>query len=432
MLLDLSPLRRHRDFRFVFAGQLVSAFGSFLTYVALPVEIYELTKSSAVVGLLGTVQLVPLAATALWGGAVADSFDRRRLLLGCETLLMCGSLALTANSFLPHPSVALLFVIAAFMSAVTGVHTPALESLTPKLVTADELPAVSALASLRGTSAAIAGPALAGVCIATVGLPFTFAIDAATFALSLGALSAIRAMPPADSAPPVGLSSIVEGIKYAASRPELIGTYLVDFIALTLAMPMAVFPALAEAGDWGAHAIGYLYSSMSAGAFVVTLFSGWTKRVERRGAAVVVAAGAWGIAIAALGRATSLPVAVACLVVAGGADMVSGLFRMTIWNETIPSELRGRMAGIEQISYTSGPLIGNARAGFAAERFGLARSITWGGILCVAGVAATVPILPAFWRYRTPRNSAKDGPGAGSPAAQNEPAGTAGKTLPGA
>ena len=399
MFLDLSPLRRHRDFRYVSIGQLVSAFGSFLTYVALPVQIYELTKSSWAVGMVGAVQLVPLAVTSLWGGAVADAIDRRRLLLWSEALLMCGSLTLTVNSMLRHPSVALLFIVAAFMSAANGFHRPALESLTQKLVPVEDLPAVSALSSLRNTGAAIAGPALAGVCIATLGLPFTFGADAFTFAVSLFAVSAIRAMPPAENAPDAGLASIIEGLRYAASRPELIGTYVVDIVAMTFAMPVAVFPALAT--QWGgAGAAGYLYSAMSVGGLVVTLFSGWTRNVKRRGAAVVIAAALWGAAIIALGYASSLPIALLCLALAGGADMVSGLFRMTIWNETIPSGLRGRMAGIEQLSYMTGPLLGNARAGFMAERLGLSRSIRLGGLVCVACVVACVPLLPAFWRYR--------------------------------
>jgi MFS family permease len=206
-------------------------------------------------------------------------------------------------------------------------------------------------------------------------------------------------MPPAGESPPAGLASILQGLRYAASRPELIGTYVVDMVAVTFAMPMAVFPALAS--QWGgSNAAGYLYSAMSLGALLVTLSSGWTKKVERRGAAVVIAATLWGVAITALGFARSLPTAIACLVFAGAADMVSGLLRMTIWNETIPSHLRGRMAGIEQLSYMSGPLLGNARAGFAAERLGLARSIMGGGIVCVAGVLGCIPILPAFWRYR--------------------------------
>jgi MFS family permease len=269
-------------------------------------------------------------------------------------------------------------------------------------VNAGDLPAVSALTSLRGTSAAIAGPALAGVSIALFGLPFTFGLDAATFAVSLLALSAIRAVPPPSDARAPGLASIVEGLAYAASRPELIGTYVVDFVAVSLAMPVAVFPALAS--QWGgSNAAGYLYSAVSAGALTVTLLSGWTSKVERRGAAVVIAAGLWGAAVAALGYARSLPVALVCLALAGAADMVSGLFRMTIWNETIPSGLRGRMAGIEQIAYSSGPLLGNARAGLMAQRFGLARAVTWGGLACVACVAACVPLLPAFWSYRAPK-----------------------------
>ena len=401
MLLDISPLRRHRDFRLVFVGQLVSAFGSFFTYVALPVQIFELTHSSTVVGLLGTVQLVPLAFAALWGGAVADALDRRTLLLRCEGLMTCGSLVLVGNALLPQPSVALLFVVAAFMSAVNGFHRPALEAITQKLVTFGELRAVSALTSFRGATASIAGPALAGVCIAALGLPLTYVVEVATFAVSLAALAAIRSMPPAEHAQPAGLRTILEGLRYAAGRPELLGTYAVDVVAMTFAMPMAVFPALAEHFG-GAYAVGYLYSAMSVGALLVTIFSAWTRRVERHGAAVLVAALFWGLAILALGYAGSLPVAFACLAAAGAADMVSGLFRMTIWNETIPPTLRGRMAGIEQLSYMTGPLLGNARAGFMAERFGLARSIIWGGLLCVGCVAACGPSLPAFWRYRRP------------------------------
>ena len=398
MLLDISPLRRNRDYRYLFTGQFVSALGSFVTYVALPMQIYTLTHSSLTVGLLGTVQLVPLALTALWGGAVADAFDRRRLLIGCELALLACSLALMANALAPQPNVIVLFTLAAVMSAVSGFHSPALESLTPRMVAQAELPAVSSLTTLRGTIAMIGGPALAGVCIKVFGIATTFALDAATFVVSLFALSMIRGIPPPESAPAVSLSSIRDGLRYAASRPELIGTYVVDLTAMCFAMPMAVFPALAE--RWGGAAVGYLYSAMSIGAFLVTLFSAWTRRVQRHGAAVVLAAGAWGMAIVALGFAPSLPLAVLCLAMAGAADAVSGIFRMTIWNETIPGELRGRMAAIEQLSYMTGPLLGNARAGFMAEQFGLGRSIVWGGIACVAGVAASVRALPAFWRYR--------------------------------
>jgi len=399
VLLDVSPLRRHRDFRLLFVGQLVSAFGNFLTYVALPVQIYDLTGSSAIVGLLGAAQLVALAAAALWGGAFADAIDRRRLLLWCEAILALLAIALAVNSLLPRPSVAALFVISGFMSAVTGFHRPALEAMTPRLVEFGELSAVSALSALRRTVASVAGPALAGICIASFGLPMTYLIDVATFLLSLVALGAMRAMPPAPGAKAAGIASIVEGLQYALKRPELVGTYVVDIVAMAFAMPMAVFPALAV-GFGGASAIGYLYSAMSVGALLVTTFSKWTAGVERRGAAVVISAALWGVAIIGLGFAPSLPVAVLCLVLAGAADMVSALFRMTIWNETIPAAIRGRMAGIEQLSYMTGPLVGNARAGFMAEQMGLASSIVWGGVICTVGVIACVPLLPAFWRYQ--------------------------------
>jgi MFS family permease len=399
MLIDLSPLRRHRDYRLLYVGQFVSAFGSFITVVALPVQIYQLTQSSAVVGLLGAAQLVPLALTALWGGALADAMDRRKLLLGAEAMLLCCALLLAWNASRAAPSVALLFVVAALMSALDGFHRPALESLTPRLVTMEELPAVAALSSLRFTTASIAGPALAGVSIAAIGLAATFLVDVLTYAVSFVALWFIRAMPAAERAPRVGLASIVEGLRYAKSRPELIGTYVVDIVAMTFAMPMAVFPAMAAAAG-RPDAVGLLYSSMSVGALALTLFSGWTRRVRRRGAAVVVAAALWGVAIVGLGLAPGLWTAVACLVLAGAADMASGIFRSTIWNETIPSELRGRLAGIEQLSYMSGPLLGNARVGFMAERYGLAPAIAWGGVACVVGVAWCAKALPAFWRYR--------------------------------
>ena len=283
-LLDLTPLRKQRDFRLLFIGQWVSAFGSFMTYVALPVQVYQLTKSSTAVGLVGVVQLIPLVATALWGGAVADAIDRRRLLLGSEALLLLGSLALMGNALLPQPSVAALFVIAAFMSAVNGFHTPALQAMTPRLVDAGDQASVAALMSLRGTTAAIVGPALAGVCIAAFGAPFTYAIDAATFAVSLVAIAQIRSMPPGEGAPRVGLASVLEGLRYAAARPVLIGTYAVDIIAMTFAMPMAVFPALGERYG-GANAAGYLFAALSVGSLLMTLTSGWAKQraAARRG-----------------------------------------------------------------------------------------------------------------------------------------------------
>jgi MFS family permease len=409
MLLDLSPLRRHRDFRFLFLGQLVSFFGSMITYVAVPYQVYQLTASSLLVGLLGTVQLVPLLLFGLWGGAYADAMDRRRLLIRAEGLLMLVSLGLAVNAMVARPSVVVIFVLTGLMSAINGFHRPTLEAMSPLLVDRDELPATAALTSLRGSLGAVAGPAVGGLCIAAFGMGATYLIDVATFAVSLAALASLAAMPAAAEAAKPSLSSIFEGLNYARRHPELLGTYLVDIVAMTFAMPMALFPAMAQ--SWGgARAAGWLYSAMSIGSLLITVFSGWTRRVSRRGAAVIIAAASWGVAVVLLGYAPNLAVAVLCLVLAGAADMVSGLFRTTIWNETIPTHLRGRLAGVEMISYMTGPLLGNARAGWMAGLRSVRFSIVGGGAICIAGVLLCIPLLPSFWRYRPRPNSATPPP----------------------
>jgi MFS family permease len=402
MFLNLAPLRKHRDYRLLYIGQLVSMFGSMITYVAVPYQVFELTHSSFVVGMLGASQLIPLLLFALWGGAYADAMDRRKLLVVSEIVMTAGSLALAINGMLAHSSVVLIFIVSASMSACNGFHRPALDAMTPRLVDREDLTAVSALNFFRFSISAIGGPALGGVCMAALGYPLTYMIDVLSFLVSLVSLAAIRRMPPSDRASRPGIQSIVEGLKYALGRPELIGTYVVDMVAMTFAMPMALFPAMAVA--WGgAKAAGWLYSAMSFGSLLTTVFSGWTSKVNRHGAAVVIAAAIWALAIVFVGFSSSLPLAVVCLAMAGAADSVSGVFRGTIWNETIPSDLRGRLAGVEMISYLSGPLLGNARAGWVASISSNTISIVSGGVICFVGVLLCIPFLPAFWNYSVAR-----------------------------
>jgi len=398
MILDVSPLRKYRDYRLLYIGQLVSLFGSMVTYVAVPVQVYNLTQSSFVVGLLGTIQLVPLLFFALWGGAYADSMDRRRLLIVSEILLALGSAVLALNSLNPHPNVILIFVVTAAMSSLNGFHRPALDALTPRLVERQDLRAVAALSSLRFSLSSIVGPALGGFLIWKLGIASTYTLDVVSFLVSLVALASIRSMPEREKVKP-NLSSIVEGLRYALSRPELIGTYAVDMMAMTFAMPMALFPALAV-GWGGSQAIGYLYSAMPVGALLATLVSGWTSKVDRHGVFVIFGAVIWGIAIIAMGFTSSLPATLLFLGVAGAGDNISVIFRAAIWNETIPSELRGRLAGVEMISYLSGPMLGNTRAGWVASMSSNSFSIASGGITCLAGVLLCIPLLPAFWKYR--------------------------------
>nr|WP_091561738.1 MFS transporter [Micromonospora pattaloongensis] len=398
LALDITPLRQSRDFRLVYSGAAVSSVGSFITYVTVPYQVYKITDDPLLVGLLGVFQLVPLLVMAFVGGALADYLDRRLLVLGGEIAftLLCGVLLL--NSLSDEPHLWLLYLVSALTSAVDGVQRPAMEGLLPRIVTPAQIPAASALNSMRHDVAQLAGPALAGILIASVDLAWVYAIDLATFAFSLVCLAAVRAVPPPPAADRPSLRSVATGLRYARSRPELLGTYLVDINAMFFGMPQALYPFMANKLG-GPAVLGLLYAAPAVGSLLATLTSGWTGRVHRHGLMVVFAAGAWGLAIIGVGLANTLWLALLCLVLAGAADMISGLFRMTIWNQTIPDHLRGRLAGIEMISYSTGPLLGNMRAGLGARVVGIEGSVISGGVLCVLGTLALAAALPKFLRY---------------------------------
>ncbi len=396
--IDVGPLRRHRDFRLLFAGQAVSFFGSMITFVAVPYQAYQLTGSSLVVGLLSLAELGPLLVMAFVGGALADAFDRRRLVQIAEASLALCAGVLAFNAALPSPQLWILFVVGAVTAGLDGIQRPPLDALIPRLVERHELLAASALDSFRGNIGMVAGPAVGGILIATLGLPTTYLIDLVTFGASLAALSLMRAVPPPSGAARPSLRGIVEGFRYAKSRPELVGTYGVDLLAMFFGMPLALFPAFAS-GFGGAGVLGVMYAAIPIGSLLATATSGWTGRVHHHGLAVIWAAAGWGICITAFGFAPNLTLALVALAFAGACDMISGIFRGTIWNTTIPDHLRGRLAGIEQVSYSAGPLLGNLEAGVVASLAGIRASIVSGGVLCVVGVAAAALVLPAFRRY---------------------------------
>ncbi|HET6657896.1 MAG TPA: MFS transporter, partial [Gaiellaceae bacterium] len=361
-------------------------------------QVYHLTGSSLAVGLLSLAALVPLLFTAFIGGALADAVDRRRMLQLAEAGLGVATALLFFNSLLDEPKVWVLFVVTPLMAAIDGFQRPALDSMVPRLVSRDELTAAAALDSLRGEFGMIAGPAIGGILIATIGLPTTYGIDIATYGASVVALALMRAVPPPPDAVPPSVKSIVEGFKYAWSRQELLGSYGVDMVAMFFGMPIALFPAIATQYG-GAEVLGLLYAAPSVGALLASLTSGWAARVHRHGMAIIWAAGAWGLAITVFGLVTNLWVALFFLALAGAADMISGIFRGTLWNQTIPDRLRGRLAGIEQVSYSSGPLLGNLESGVVASLFSVRASVVSGGVLCVVGVAIFAVFLPAFRHY---------------------------------
>jgi MFS family permease len=404
MFLDIAPLRHNTSFRRLFASQFISGMGTMVSYVAVPWQIYQLTQSNAQVGLLGLVQLLPVVICGLLGGAVADRVDRKRLLIGSEALMAACLAGLLANALAAAPSVLAIYALVAVLQGASGFHRPALEALTQKLARPEEFAAVAALSSVRGTVGMVAGPALAGMLLARWGAVGAYMFDFCTFLAALAFLYRIpgTAMDPAEAPAerPNLLADLAEGLRFAWARPELMGTYIVDIVAMAFAFPVALFPAMAAA-DGRTEAVGWLLSAMSVGALAIGLFSGWTGKVTRHGRAVIIAAAVWALGIVALGFAPSLLLGLACLAVAGAADMVSGVFRGTIWNQTIPNTLRGRLAGIEMISYLTGPLIGNARAGFMAEAWGVPVAVWVGGAICLAGVILTGFALPRFWAYRS-------------------------------
>jgi MFS family permease len=396
--MDLSPLRTSRDFRLVFVGGGVSMLGSFITYVSIPYQVFVLTRDPLMVGLLGACEVGPLLFMAFVGGALADYLDRRRLVIIGEVAFAGLTGLLLVNALLGRPQLWLLYVVAGISTAIDGIQRPALDAVIPRLVTPEQIPATSALGSVRMTAASLAGPALAGVLISQVGLTWVYALDLATFAVSLWCLRAMKPVPPPPAAQRPSVRSVLSGLSYARSRQELLGTYLVDLNAMFFGMPMALFPFVANHLG-GPAVLGLLYAAPSAGGLLVVVTSRWMTHVHRHGLAVTLAAAGWGVAIIGFGLARQLWLALVCLALAGLADEISAMFRGIMWNQTIPDRLRGRLAGVEMLSYSVGPTLGNVESGVAARVVGVGGSIVWGGVLCVAGTAALAAALPAFWRY---------------------------------
>lgn len=402
MLINLSLFKRNRNFTLLFIGQFVSLFGTMITAVALPYQIYMETRSTFMVGLLSLVQLLPLLVTALIGGVFADRYHRRQLLLIAETILAIGGFLLAANAYLTTPHLSVLFIVSACMSAFNGLHRPALDSMVQQIVPREDFPTVASLAMFKGSVCMIAGPAIGGLLIATFGVMVTYLIDCITFLISLTALLLMTHIPkPPSTQDASTLAALKAGIKYAFSRQELLGSYLVDFLAMIFGMPTALFPAIALSFGGSAKTLGMLYTAPAIGAFLISISSGWTQNVTRHGAAIAASAFFWGLAIILFGLSTNLWIALIFLVFSGVFDGLSGIFRSIMWNQTIPNHLRGRMSGIEMISYLSGPKLGDTEAGLVAAVFGVTFAIVSGGALCMISVIGCCIFLPKFWRYRS-------------------------------
>jgi MFS family permease len=400
LVVDIAPLRSRPAFRRLWIGQAVSFLLGELTYVALPYQVYQLTGSTLAVGAIALVELVPLLTLTFVGGAAADAVDRRTILLWTEVGMAASVGGLVVNAAVSDPQVWVCFVLAFFTASFASFGAGASRSLVPRLVPEEDFASATALTTLYSNVGAIAGPALAGVLIATIGLAGAYGVGLAGFVASLAAFWTLPRIAPAPDAARVGLASIVEGFRYLRKQRVLLGCFLIDSNAMVFGMPSALFPALAvHEFHAGPEVVGYLYAAPAAGALVASLLSGWIGHVRRQGVIVVVAATLWGLAIVAFGLVGALLPALLLLAAAGAADAVSAVARNTILLATTPDALRGRMSATYLAQVAGAPRLGNLEAGLVASLTNLRFSIVSGGVVCVVGCLLLAAAFPALVRY---------------------------------
>jgi MFS family permease len=400
LALDWSPLRGVH-FRRLWLAQAVSLLGSEIGLVTVSYQVYQLTGSSLLVGLLSLAQLIPMLTLTILGGAFADTMDRRRLMLLQQAGMIVGTSFTIVNAALPHPHVWPCFVAMLLSSAAFAFGVGAQNALIPRIVGDDQLAAANNLNALVGSLGAVVGPALAGALLGTVGVLPAYIVDTATFSATLVAVWFLPALPPegAEDDRPT-FRSIADGFRFLVGNKVILGFMLVDTNAMIFGMPTALFPALAVHHFHHAGYVGYLFAGFSAGALVVSALGGWMNHLRRQGLAVTVAAMVWGGAIAGFGLTTALWPALVLLAVAGGADQISAILRATMLLELTPDALRGRLIGIEFAQVTSAPALGNFEAGIVASLASVRAAVVSGGLVCIAGCAIVAAAVPALVRYR--------------------------------
>ena len=404
--VDLTPLR-FRDFRLLWISEILSETGSNITLVAVYLQVYRLTGSAAAVGLIGLVQLAPLMAGSLFGGPYIDRYDRRRLLLVAQIAQACGSVLLLVGALMDPTPVVVVYIGAAIIAGLSGFALATRSAMTPTLVPMERLPSALALNQVMWQTAQIVGPALGGVIIGQFGLAWAYGVDVVSFGATITAVWLMRPHPPlvtpeGDDTEQSGWRRLTDGFRFLKGRRVLQSTFGIDLIAMIFGMPRSLFPILAVTQfNAGAETVGLLFSAVSIGALVGALTSGWVHRVSRQGVAIIAAVILWGCAIAAFGiSGDRLFLACTFLAVAGGADVVSAVFRSTILQDTVPDDLRGRLSGIHIAVVAGGPRIGDAEAGFVAAAVSPTVSVVSGGLICVVGVAVLALLVPEFARYK--------------------------------
>jgi MFS family permease len=401
LLADITPLRRSPDYRLLFGGQAVAYLGRQVTIVAAPLQVYNLTGSSAMVGLLGLTQLPFLLFGSLLGGTLADAHERRRLLIIANLFPLAFAAGLAVNASRPgHGTVWPIFVLTALQAGISGIDSPTRSAVTPELVGNDLITAASALNQIMFHVGGVTGPAVAGLVIARFGLSPAYWLEVVSFGLALVLLLRMQRLPPPDGGRRAGVASVTEGLRFLKGRRALQGTFLVDINAMVFGMPRALFPELAaRVFLGGASTVGLLHSAVAAGGLLGAVTSGWTSRVRFPGRAVLWAVAVWGLATAGFAATRYLPLALVLLAVAGAGDVVSAVFRNTILQLTVPPALRGRLNAVHISVVAGGPRLGDLESGVVASVAGPQFSAVSGGLICVVGVAVLARLLPEFSRW---------------------------------
>lgn len=405
--IDLRPLAVPA-FRRMWLGNAMAMFGFQLTSVAVPVEMYALTGQSYWVGLLGLAGFVPLLLFGLWGGAVADARDRRRVLLAGSALLWVTMLGLLGQASLGVGSPVLLLGLVAVHSAGFAISAPARTAALPRLLPPGLVPAAATLNYTTFTAASVVGPLAAGLIFAVAGteggLPIAYAADALLFTGLVVAALRLPAMPPEPlgdgEARRGGLAGIRDGLRYLTTTPVLLLSFAIDLVAMVLALPRALFPEIAEERFGGGAAVGWLFSAIAIGAMLAGLTSGWISRLHRQGLGLVVVVVGWGLAVAAAGLAQQLWLMVLLLAVAGAADLVSAVLRQSMLLVYAPDRMRGRLQGVNTVVVAGGPRLGDLRAGAMAGGFGSGVAWVGGGLLSAVLALGLAVAFPALIRYR--------------------------------
>ncbi|PWW65698.1 MFS transporter [Actinokineospora spheciospongiae] len=404
IVIDTRPLRV-RDYRMLWFSTVVTAVGSQLTAVAVPKQVFDLTGSSAYVGLAGAVGLVPLLVFGLWGGAIADALDRRKVIAVSNLGVAVTSALFWMQAFLGFDSVTFVLVLLGVQQAFVAVNAPARSAAVARLVPRELIPPANALSFTTFTFGTVFGPLLAGALIPVLGLSTLYLIDTVALVIALAWVLRLPPIPPGEgSTRTAGVADVVAGFRYLVGRRLLLVSFLVDIIAMVAGMPRALFPEMAERtfGDppGGGVALGLLYAAIPIGSVVFGLFSGSFARLPRQGVVITLAVCGWGLAVAAAGLTSSLWLAVLFLAIAGGSDLVSAVHRSSILQTEATDEMRGRMQGVFTVVVAGGPRIADVLHGWGGAVFGTAATVTIGGLLVVVLTVVAVAALPAFWRYR--------------------------------